>query len=202
MLSYFTTEQREKLKAARIGIAGCGGLGSNVAMMLARSGIGAFVLIDGDRVERSNLNRQHFFPQHIGQSKVSALAEQLRELSPTIGLQSHALWLDESNLPNLLAQADIWIEALDDAATKAMFSLHALRAGKTLICGSGMGGFGGRQMTRRIMKRPRGLLVVVGDMQTDIAQCPPLAPRVTQCAAMQADAAIEYILTGIVEPLL
>lgn len=202
MFRYFTPEQREKLKVARIGIAGCGGLGSNVAMMLARSGIGTLVLIDGDRVERSNLNRQHFFPRHIGQHKVVALEEQLRELNTEIEIQTHALWLDENSIPPLLPQADLWIEALDAATAKAMFAQFALRAGKALISGSGMGGFGGRHMSRRIMGGTRSLLVVVGDMQSDVAQRPPLAPRVMQCAAMQADAALEYILTGTVKPLL
>ena len=59
MLRYFTQEQRQLLAAARVGLAGAGGLGSNAAMMLARCGVGALVLVDGDSVEPSNLNRQH-----------------------------------------------------------------------------------------------------------------------------------------------
>ena len=81
MLSYFTEEQRRKLAAARVGLAGAGGLGSNAAMMLARCGVGSLVLVDGDFVEPSNLNRQQYFPRHLGLPKVEALAEQPRQVT-------------------------------------------------------------------------------------------------------------------------
>ena len=197
VLSSFTDEQKRRLEAARVGIAGAGGLGSNAAMMLARSGVGCLILIDGDRVEASNLNRQHYFPEHLGMAKVDALAIQLRALNPDIRVDARKLWLDQGNAPALLQEADLWIEAMDDAQTKALFASLALAAGKTVICGSGMGGFGGYAMRRRRI----GGMIVVGDMKTDIARHPPLAPRVTQCAAMQADAALEWLLTGSVGDL-
>ncbi len=197
VLSSFTDEQKRRLEAARVGIAGAGGLGSNAAMMLARSGVGCLILIDGDRVEISNLNRQHYFPEHLGMAKVDALAMQLRALNPDIRVDARKLWLDQGNAPALLQEADLWIEAMDDAQTKALFASLALAAGKTVICGSGMGGFGGYAMRRRRV----GGMIVVGDMKTDIDRHPPLAPRVTQCAAMQADAALEWLLTGSVGDL-
>lgn len=197
-LSLFSQEQRLRLEAARVGIAGAGGLGSNVAMMLARSGVGHILVIDGDSVEPSNLNRQHYFPEHIGRPKVDALAEQLLALNPDIRVDARKLWLDSGNIPALLNKADLWIEALDDASVKALFASTAMAAGKTVICGSGMGGVGGYAMTRRRM----GRLTVVGDMKTDIVRHPPLAPRVMQCAAMQADAALEWLLTGTIKDLL
>ncbi|WP_418764271.1 sulfur carrier protein ThiS adenylyltransferase ThiF [Mailhella sp.] len=197
VLSSFTDEQKRRLEAARVGIAGAGGLGSNAAMMLARSGVGCLILIDGDRVEASNLNRQHYFPEHLGMAKVDALAMQLRALNPDIRVDARKLWLDQGNAPALLQEADLWIEAMDDAQTKALFASLALAAGKTVICGSGMGGFGGYAMRRRRV----GGMIVVGDMKTDIDRHPPLAPRVTQCAAMQADAALEWLLTGSVGDL-
>ena len=234
-LSCFTPEQRRKLAQAQAGIAGAGGLGSNVAMMLARSGIGGLMLIDCDIVEASNLNRQHYFPCHIGRPKVDALAEQIRELDAAISVEAMHLRLDAANLPTLLPKADIWVEALDDARTKAMFTALALRAGKPVVSASGMGGFGGRNMSRRVLGASRSLaastvgnssglaendtregraptehhrkpssqpFVIVGDLTADVAQFPPLAPRVIQCAAMQADAVLEWLLTGKVEPLL
>ena len=197
VLSSFTDEQKRRLEAARVGIAGAGGLGSNAALMLARSGVGCLILIDGDRVEASNLNRQHYFPEHLGMAKVDALAMQLRALNPDIRVDARKLWLDQGNAPALLQEADLWIEAMDDAQTKALFASLALAAGKTVICGSGMGGFGGYAMRRRRV----GGMIVVGDMKTDIDRHPPLAPRVTQCAAMQADAALEWLLTGSVGDL-
>ncbi len=202
MLRCFTKEQRTRLASARVGIAGAGGLGSNAAMMLARCGVGTLILADGDTVEPSNLNRQHYRPCHLGQPKVEALAEQLRELRPDLALEAHRLWLDEGNIGPMLDKADFWLEALDDAPLKALFVSLALRAGKNVFAASGMGGFGGLCMERRIQHTSRGLLVTVGDFRSDVSQAPPLAPRVIQCAAMQADAALEFILTGKVEPLL
>lgn len=198
VLSSFTEEQRRRMKAACVGIAGAGGLGSNAAMMLARSGAGRLIVIDGDKVEPSNLNRQHYFPAHVGRHKVEALAEQLLALNPDLRVDARMMWLNRDNIPALLPEADIWIEALDNASTKALFASAAAAAGKIVVCGSGMGGVGGFAMRRRRM----GNIVVVGDMKSDIAERPPLAPRVMQCAAMQADAALEWLLTGTIKDLL
>jgi len=202
MLSYFSMEQRQKLSVARIGLAGAGGLGSNAAMMLARCGVGKLVLIDADKVEHSNLNRQHYFPHHVGRPKVEALAEQLRDLTPAPDLEMLPLWLNAENIASVLDKADVWLECLDDARLKALFTSMALRDGRTVISASGMGGFGGWTMSRRVMKSSCGLLTVVGDFRSDVDQVPPLAPRVMQCAAMQADAALEFILTQNIKPLL
>jgi sulfur carrier protein ThiS adenylyltransferase len=202
MFSCFSPEQRARLARARVGIAGAGGLGSNAAMMLARSGIGGLVLIDGDTVAASNLNRQHFMPRHAGWPKVEALAEQLRELRPDMDVITHQSWLDKANISTFLSEAELWLEAVDDAAVKAMIVTAALRAGKPVIGASGMGGFGGKAMERRIMQTGRTVAAVVGDFCSDVAQLPPLAPRVMQCAAMQADAALEWLLTEKLQPLL
>ena len=202
MLSYFTEEQRLKLSQARVGIAGTGGLGSNAAMMLARCGVGSLVLVDGDSVEPSNLNRQHYFPKHQGRPKVEALAEQLSELCPAPAVETCQLWLDAGNIPALLDKADFWLECLDDAKLKALFVSSCLRSGRSVIGASGMGGFGGYAMTRQVRRLSGGFLAVVGDFRSDVAQLPPLAPRVMQCASMQADAALELILTQNIQPLL
>lgn len=202
MLSCFSMEQRQKLSAARVGLAGSGGLGSNAAMILARCGVGKLVLIDADKVEYSNLNRQHYFPHHVGRPKVEALAEQLRDLNPAPELETLTLWLNAENIASVLDKADVWLECLDDAHLKALFTSIALYNGHTVVCASGMGGFGGCTMTRRVMKSSRGLLAAVGDFRTGVDEFPPLAPRVIQCAAMQADAALEFILTQNIKPLL
>ncbi len=198
---FYTAEQWEKLRRARVGIAGAGGLGSNAAMMLVRSGVGALVIIDGDRVEAHNLNRQHYFPRHIGMLKVEALAEQVRELAPGTELDLRAQWLDEGNMPGIIGAAPIWIEALDRAEEKANFASAALKAGKIVVSGSGMAGVGKTLMRRRTVRAGKGCLAAVGDFCTDISQAPPLAPRVTQCAAMEADAVLEWILYGTISDL-
>ena len=197
-LSCFTEAQRLRLSAARVGIAGAGGLGSNVAVMLARCGVGHLILIDHDTVEASNLNRQHYFPEHLGAAKVDALKKQLLTLNPELDVDARNMRLDSLNIPAVLPDAELWIEALDDASVKALFASAAMAAKKPVICGSGMGGFGGFAMKRRRL----GCLTVVGDMKTDVAARAPLAPRVMQCAAMQADAALEWLLTGTIKELL
>jgi len=189
-------EQLARLAAARVGLAGAGGLGSNCAMMLARSGIGQLVLVDGDVVDASNLNRQHYFPRHLGQSKVLALSEQIRELGD-IRIDTRHILLDAENIHDILVLAPIWVEALDDPATKRLFVEEALRAGVFCVSASGLAGWGGPPMQRRVLTRkdssPR--LILVGDFTSAVSEAlPPLAPRVMQAAAMQADAVLEHIL--------
>ncbi len=199
---YVSPEQASLLASASVGIAGAGGLGSNCAVMLARSGVGRLILIDCDVVEERNLNRQHYLPRHVGMRKTEALAEQITELAPQTTVEALPLWLDGKNIPSLLRKAPLWIEAFDSAPAKALFATLALKAGKTVISGSGMAGIGRGLMKRRVLRSSGGLLALAGDFSSDIADAPPLAPRVMQCAAMQADAALEWILTGDIQPLL
>ena len=196
LLRHLSPEQLARLAAARVGFAGAGGLGSNCAMMLARSGLTQFVLVDGDVVDASNLNRQHYFPRHVGQSKVLALSAQLRELGD-IDIDARRIRIDARNLPGILALASIWVEALDAAATKRLFVEEALRAGVFCVSASGLAGWGGPPMQRRVLMRKDALprLVLVGDFSSEVSESfPPLAPRVMQAAAMQADVVLEHIL--------
>lgn len=187
---YFSQEQLARLASAHIGLAGAGGLGSNTALMLARSGIGRLTVIDCDIVEPSNLNRQQFWPRHLGMAKVDALAELLRELNPDLVVDPIRMRLDRNNLGQALPACPIWVEALDSAETKALFVSAALAAGHQVVAASGVAGYGGAAMRRKDL----GRLTVVGDLCSDIASQPPLAPRVTQAAAMLADVVLELVL--------
>ena len=187
---YFTKDELARLSAARVGIAGAGGLGSNAALMLARSGVEDFLLIDHDVVAPSNLNRQQYWPRHVGRPKVEALGEVLRELNPHIRLELAQVRLTAANLPGFLAGCPIWVEAFDAPEAKTLLVERALLSGRRVASASGMAGVGGPPMGRRRL----GNLVLVGDFQSDIADAPPLAPRVTQAAALLADAVLEFIL--------
>lgn len=187
---HFNAEQLNLLENATIGIAGLGGLGSNAAMLLARSGIENFVVADHDIVESSNLNRQHYWPRQLGMAKTDALAEHLRELNPDIRLKAMQIELNRENLPEILPLAPIWVEALDRAEIKSMFVETALLAGRRVVSASGLAGFGGAPMR----KRKLGNLTIVGDFVSETGVAPPLAPRVTQAAALLADCALEFIL--------
>lgn len=186
----------EKMKAACIGIAGLGGLGSNIALALVRSGIGRLVLADFDRVELSNINRQAYFLRDIGKRKTEALAEILREINPFCEIVTHDVRVDEKNCLELFGECPIVCEAFDGAEEKAMLVNALLSESKTvkIITGSGMAGFGRANeiVTKKISER----LFVCGDGKTDVADGDGLtASRVIICAGHIASKAVEMILT-------
>lgn len=187
---YFSAEALKKLRSAYVGIAGAGGLGSNAAMLLARSGIENMRIIDSDHIENSNLNRQHYWPHQIGMAKVEALQENLLNLNPGINLDIHQMHICKDNLDDLLADCPIWLEALDTAVTKAMFVEKALLKGAFVVAASGLCGIGGASMEKRRL----GNLTLVGDFVTGLDCAPPYAPRVTQAAALMADCVLVHIL--------
>ena len=186
----------EKMKAATVGIAGLGGLGSNIALALVRSGIGRLVLADFDKVELSNINRQAYFLRDIGRRKTEALAEILREINPFCEIVTHDVRVDEKNCLWLFGECPIVCEAFDGAEEKAMLVNTLLSESKTvkIIAGSGMAGFGRANeiVTKKISER----LFVCGDGKTDVADGEGLsASRVIICAGHIASKAVEMILT-------
>lgn len=192
---YLDPDQMAALRAARVGIAGAGGLGSNAALMLARCGVGDLLLVDDDVVDASNLNRQQYWPRHVGRPKVEALAELLLELNPEMRVETRRLRLTQANMAHELAARPIWVEAFDGPDDKTLLVETALLDGRRVASASGMGGWGGKAMGKRYL----GNLVLVGDFSTDILVAPPLAPRVTEAAALLADAVLEMVL-GAQEP--
>ena len=183
LLRYYTEEELSRIRSAVIGIAGAGGLGSNAAHMLVRSGFRRFVLADFDCVEPSNLNRQFFYPAQIGQKKVYALRENLLAIDPGIHAVCFAGRVERENMPELFSGCNILIEALDGAESKAEFVSCALRMGKPVVCAAVR------------VKKISASLHIVGDGKTEASrQTPPLCPRVVLAAAKQADIALCLIL--------
>ena len=194
---YFSIAALGALRAAHVGIIGAGGLGSNVAMMLARSGVRNITLIDPDIVDASNLNRQAYFPDDVGAPKVLALARHLTVLEPAMQLVVHELSVTCENAEQLLAACPIVVEAVDDAETKALLYEVFAREKDLYITASGMAGVGGAVIVSR---RPRPNVAAVGDFTLAVDDAhPPLAPRVMQAAALQADAVLEHILSSLTE---
>lgn len=194
---YFTDGQLTRLGTARIGIAGAGGLGSNVAMLLARSGVRHLTLVDHDVVDASNLNRQWYFPEDIGHPKVEALAAHLYRLEPGMRLSLHRETLSPGTAAACFSGCEVLVEALDTPEAKAML-YGTMRDRVTFtVCASGLGGWGKGPMSfRRIHERA----VLVGDGVTEAGGvAPPIAPRTVQAAAMQADAVISFLLGGVSE---
>ena len=191
----FSPDIHKKLKEASIAIAGAGGLGSNIAVMLARSGVGHLHVVDFDIVDITNLNRQAYTVKHIGKHKVNAIMEILMEINPYIRVTTKCVRVTSDNCKEIFGSFEIVCEAFDGAESKAMLidSLLQIKDGPIVISGSGMAGYSSANdiKARRVMNR----LFVCGDEETDIANGIGLmAPRVSVCAGHQANLVIGQIL--------
>ncbi len=203
LMRYLSPAQLRAFGAGKVGIAGAGGLGSNCAMLLARSGVRHFLLADFDRVEESNLNRQAYFPEDLGRLKVDALAESLLRLDPGLEIELFPARLRAESLLEIFAGCAVVVEALDQAADKALLCNTLVRAGHFVVAASGIGGLGGSEGAMQ-KRRMGSRLVCVGDFTSEVgADFPPLAPRVMQAAALQAEAALEYLWANaaLLEPV-
>ncbi len=191
---YLSEAELQTLSAVRIAVAGAGGLGSNAAHMLVRSGFTQLVIVDFDVVSDSNLNRQFFFPDQIGQRKVEALRENLLRINPDVQIQTVFARVTQENAADLLGDCDIWIEAFDGAADKQMLAVAGASRKKYVICASGIAGYGNtdRMTTRRMGE----YLYLVGDFESGIDSYAPFCPRVMLAAAKQADLALELALSN------
>lgn len=190
---------RSRLAASSVAIIGCGGLGSNAAAMLLRSGVKTLTLIDFDVVEESNLNRQLFFRDQLGRPKTEAPAETLLRIDPAAQLTLVRECVTAENLVGFVRGADVVIEAVDGAATKAMIVsvlLDALPA-TPLVAASGLAGQGPANDV--VTERMTDGLYMVGDLTSDVCDgLPLLASRVMVAAAHEAHATIRRLL-GLVE---
>jgi sulfur carrier protein ThiS adenylyltransferase len=179
------------LQQKTVALAGCGGLGSNVAVALTRAGLGHLILIDFDTVAADNLNRQHFFLDDIGRPKVEALAEHLRRIQPEIALTLWPRQLAPADIADL-HPADLLIEAFDRAEAKRWLIEAWCTAfpERWVIGASGLAGLG---RTEQIQVRRSGRIIMCGDFESDAASglC---AARVAMVAAMQANLAIECLV--------
>jgi len=182
------------LRRSTVGIAGAGGLGSNVAAALARAGVGRLIIADFDVLEAPDLNRQYYFVDQIGRPKVEALAESLGRMNPFSAYEMHNVRIDRTNIGTIFGEADLLVEAFDLADQKQMLieAWLALRPDRPIIAASGLAGFGGNNKLRQ---RRLGRLYVCGDEASECDVCSaPMAPRVAAVAAMQANLAVELLV--------
>lgn len=188
-------EIEDHLKNFRVGIAGAGGLGSNCAASLARTGIGTLVIADFDRVEQSNLSRQYYFQGQAGMLKTEALKENLIRIRPEIKVLTFHVKLDRENIPSVFSGCDVIVEAFDRSDMKEMIveTVQNEMPGIPLIVGSGLAGWG-RNETLGFRKIDETLYICGDEMTEASDDLPPLAPRVGIVANMQANAVVEILL--------
>ncbi len=190
----FPAEIREKLRNGRAAIAGLGGLGSNIAVSLARSGVGHLLLVDFDVVDVTNLNRQMYMIPHLGMPKTEALREILAQINPWLDVRTEQVRVTPENVRELFSGWPVVCEAFDRADQKAMLvsSLLAQCPDTIVVSGNGMAGLGDANLiqTRQQMRR----LYVCGDGMTEISPGVGLmAPRVAICAGHQANKVLQLI---------
>jgi sulfur carrier protein ThiS adenylyltransferase len=184
------------LKSKTVGIAGCGGLGSNCAVALARVGVGRLVIADFDVVSLSNLNRQYYFSDQVGLQKTHTLAENIRRINPEVIVTMHDEKLVPKTIPVVFSGCDVVVEAFDLANQKQMIIETVLTEMPAipLVIGLGMAGWG---MNEAIHFRKEGTLYICGDELSETGpDLPPLAPRVGMVANMQANVVLEILLNG------
>ena len=184
-----------RLKDSKVLILGLGGIGSNTAIGLARSGVGILLLVDFDRVELSNLNRQQYRVDQLGEKKTIALAENIEAMGLGTELEIYNLRVGPAEIEKLAKQADLVCECFDKAETKAMAAETVLSMGKPLIASSGMAGVGTCNCIETA--NPVAGLYVCGDRERDYECIDGMMAAGTMiCAGHQIDTAV-CLLSGI-----
>jgi sulfur carrier protein ThiS adenylyltransferase len=184
------------LNKFKVGIAGAGGLGSNCAVSLARTGVGTLVIADFDKIELSNISRQFYFIDQVGMMKTVALKENLKRIRPEINVVTHLTVLTEKNITSIFRECQVIVEAFDRSDMKQMFieTVQKELAGIPLIVGSGLAGWGNTEALK--FRKIDETLYICGDEMSEATDdYPPLAPRVCIVANMQANAVIEILMS-------
>lgn len=188
-----------KYEKATVAVCGLGGLGSNIAISLARAGIGKLILIDFDTVDITNMNRQQYKVSQIGMAKCEALRDNLLEIAPYIETEIHHTRLDQTNYGQLLRDVDVICEAFDKAEEKSKLVDFVIEnmPDKYLVSGSGMASL--RNPNAIKTRRLTNNFYICGDFESDVDVDGTLfAPRVMLCAAHQATTVLR-ILAGETE---
>jgi sulfur carrier protein ThiS adenylyltransferase len=186
---------KNHLSKFRVGIAGAGGLGSNCAIALARSGIGTLVIADFDIIEQANLNRQYYFINQTGMLKTAALKENISLVNPGTKVVVSNEKLDSSNIPLIFSGCDVIVEAFDRDEMKEMIieTVQKTMKGIPLVIGSGLAGWGKNEQIK--FRKIDDTLYLCGDESTVAGDdLPPMAPRVAIVANMQANTVIEILM--------
>lgn len=190
-------DTQASLSSAHVIIAGAGGLGSNIAIALARSGVGHLTIIDFDIVDYTNLNRQQYKISQIGVPKVVALKQNILEFNPFVEIEAIQTRITYDNVVALFANSDIICEAFDNPTSKAVLLQAAsdLLPEKPIVMGNGMAGLHSANSIKT--KRVRDHVYICGDDVSKGAEG-LMAPRVLICAGHQANMILQLITQQVV----
>ncbi len=193
LLQFYEPKLLSYLQSIPIGIAGVGGLGSNIAFCLVRSGFRIFELLDSDIIEASNLNRQQYTMDQIGQPKVQALVHNLKHVNPAVDIIEHHDRLRLTNSIQYFQSVSFLLEAFDQVDSKRLLVEAYGNSTTVLVCGSGMSGY--RNTNPIQIRKVHNRLYIVGDFITEAsATTPPFAPRVSVCAGLMASVVLEICM--------
>lgn len=147
MIPQIGEKGQEKLKSAKVFIAGAGGLGSPVSIYLTAAGVGHLRLVDHDKVELTNLNRQvAHWTDDVGRKKVESAQEKLNKLNPNVTVETLNVTISEENALGLTAGFDLIVDAMDNLPTRYLLNKTAIEHGVPFVHGA-VNGFAGRAMT-------------------------------------------------------
>ena len=189
------TDVNDKMRKSVIGVAGLGGLGSNISAMLTRMGVGKIVIADFDTVDLTNMNRQNYFSRHLGMNKTDATEDVLKNIDPGITVEKHTVRLDSVNVTGIFGECDIVCEAFDSASEKTMLiqTLLAQCPSVRIVSGSGMAGYGMSNSIRAEKVLDRLYICGDGVDMTDRGSV-LTAPRVMLCAAQMANTVVALLM--------
>lgn len=194
-------ENLAKIQQVTVGIAGAGGLGSNCAVNLVRSGFINFIIVDFDVIEPSNLNRQFYFYNQIGKPKVETLQANLLSINPNLQLKILQQRIEETNVAAIFETCHIVVEAFDQSKYKKMIVEQYIQSDKFIVSASGIAGWANSDdiITHKIKEN----LYIVGDLSSEAGKdLPPCAPRVSIAAAKQANLVLQHVLANPLVPAL
>ena len=193
LIKFFSIEKLKKIQNVSIGIAGLGGLGSNIAFNLVRSGFRKFVLVDFDIVSFSNLNRQFYFYNQVGLFKTLALKKNLLQINDNLIITTYNERIDENNIKNLFKNCDSIAEAFDDVSSKTMLIEQFADSSKFIVSASGVAGFDTNFKTE--IKKVKENIYLVGDMKSEVSEknlC--FSPKINIVAAKQSELILKHFL--------
>lgn len=173
----------------RVGIAGVGGIGSNVAVNLVRAGCTSLLLVDFDRVDSSNLNRQFYFADQVDSSKVDVLRANLLRIAPDANIEVRDLRLDAVNIVETFAGCQVLVEGFDDPEAKKQLVEAFADCDLPIVSASGIAG----TALDGIRVQRLGNCAVVGDFISDFCENSLYGPKISIIAAMIADIVLRKV---------